>query len=211
MMTNNDALYQFIIQEEGFPMEGSEARTYIPKRDGKAIGKSGLTFGGGIDIGQMDLKSFMKLGLPSNVQESLLPYVGKQGEDALAVERELGHFNVPSDVAMGITRSHIDKTANSVKEKFKGIDLSPEQLAVGVSLVHNYGNSALGFNSMREIMKGDMTKGISMLRDPDEWTNEELLPRRNREADLLQSYIDKQLAAMQQQQQQPQLLNTGVR
>ena len=113
---------------------------------------------------------------------------------------------------MGITRSHIDKTANSVKEKFKGIDLSPEQLAVGVSLVHNYGNSALGFNSMREIMKGDMTKGISMLRDPDEWTNEELLPRRNREADLLQSYIDKQLAAMQQQQQQqPQLLNTGVR
>jgi hypothetical protein len=186
----NDIVRKFVIREEGFPMEGDKARTYIPKKDGKAIGKSGLTFGGGIDIGQMDLKSFMKLGLPSNIQESLLPYVGKQGKDALAVERELGHFSLPSNVAMDVTNAHIDKSTNKVKDYFKGIDLSPEQLAVGTSLVHNYGDGALKFNTMNEIMKGDMTKGIQMLRDPNEWTNEELLPRRNREADLLENYYN---------------------
>ena len=195
-MNNDNLVRRFIIQEEGFPMEGSNARTYIPKKDGKAIGKSGLTFGGGIDIGQMDLKSFMKLGLPTDVQESLLPYVGKKGAEALAVEKEIGHFNVPSKVAMDITNSHIDKSTDKVRNYFKGIDLSPEQLAVGVSLVHNYGDGALKFNTMNEIMRGDLQKGISMLRDPNEWTNEELLPRRNREADLLNSLYKRQQSTL---------------
>ena len=85
-MNKDDAVLQFIVEQEGF-----EPRTYIPTgKDGKVIGPSGLTFGGGIDIGQMNLREFKALGLSSDTEESLLPYVGKKGAEALKVSKEIG-------------------------------------------------------------------------------------------------------------------------
>ena len=104
-MNKDDAVIQFLLEQEGF-----ETRTYLPKKNGIVIGRSGLTFGGGIDIGQMGLREFKALGLPQDVEYALLPYVGKKGSEALAVEREIGHFNIPAEVAMDITRRHIEKS-----------------------------------------------------------------------------------------------------
>lgn len=187
-MKKEDAVLQFLIQEEGF-----KPRTYIPKKDGKAIGNSGLTFGVGIDIGQMNTKEFLNMGLPKEFQESLLPYVGKKGAEALAVEKELGHYTLPTDVAMDISRQKIGKSTDRMRNKYKNYDELPyQQQAVGLSLLHNFGDSSLDFGTMKSVMGGDLKSGIARLRNADEWKNPELFARRNREADLLQSLIQPQ-------------------
>ena len=187
-MKKEDAVLQFLIQEEGF-----KPRTYIPKKDGKAIGNSGLTFGVGIDIGQMNTKEFLNMGLPKEFQESLLPYVGKKGAEALAVEKELGHYTLPTDVAMNISRQKINKSTDRMRNKYKNYDELPyQQQAVGLSLLHNFGDSSLDFGTMKSVMGGDLKSGIERLRNADEWKNPELFARRNREADLLQSLIQPQ-------------------
>lgn len=187
-MKKEDAVLQFLIQEEGF-----KPRTYIPKKDGKAIGNSGLTFGVGIDIGQMNTKEFLNMGLPKEFQESLLPYVGKKGAEALAVEKELGHYTLPTDVAMNISRQKINKSTDRMRNKYKNYDELPyQQQAVGLSLLHNFGDSSLDFGTMKSVMGGDLKSGIARLRNADEWKNPELFARRNREADLLQSLIQPQ-------------------
>lgn len=187
-MKKEDAVLQFLIQEEGF-----KPRTYIPKKDGKAIGNSGLTFGVGIDVGQMNTKEFLNMGLPKEFQESLLPYVGKKGAEALAVEKELGHYTLPTDVAMDISRQKISKSTDRMRNKYKNYDELPyQQQAVGLSLLHNFGDSSLDFGTMKSVMGGDLKSGISRLRNADEWKNPELFARRNREADLLQSLIQPQ-------------------
>jgi len=187
-MKKEDAVLQFLIQEEGF-----KPRTYIPKKDGKAIGNSGLTFGVGIDIGQMNTKEFLNMGLPTEFQESLLPYVGKKGAEALAVEKELGHYTLPTDVAMDISRQKISKSTDRMRNKYKNYDELPyQQQAVGLSLLHNFGDSSLDFGTMKSVMGGDLKSGIARLRNADEWKNPELFARRNREADLLQSLIQPQ-------------------
>mgnify|MGYP001015458511 FL=1 len=201
-MKKEDAVLQFLIQEEGF-----KPRTYIPKKDGKAIGNSGLTFGVGIDIGQMNTKEFLNMGLPTEFQESLLPYVGKKGAEALAVEKELGHYTLPTDVAMDISRQKISKSTDIMKNKYKNYDELPyQQQAVGLSLLHNFGDSSLDFKTMKSVMGGDRESGMARLRNADEWKNPELFARRNREADLLQSLIQQQAP-----KQQAQLFNTGVK
>ena len=187
-MTKDDAVLRFLIQEEGF-----ETRTYVPKKNGVVIGKSGLTFGGGIDIGQMDLKEYKKLRLPENLEQAMLPYVGVKGEDVIDIEYQLGHFDIPSEVAMNITRRHIEKSKAKLRSTFPKFDsLSFQQQAVALSLLHNYGNAALGYKTMKAVINGDLETAIAKLRDPDEWKNVELHPRRNREADLLETLIAEQ-------------------
>ena len=197
-MNKDDAVIQFLLQQEGF-----ETRTYIPKVNGVVVGKSGLTFGGGIDIGQMDLREYKALGLPDALESAMLPYVGKQGDDAVAVEYELGHFNIPAEIAMNITRRHIEKSKKKLRNAFPKFDsLSPQQQAVALSLLHNYGAAALRYNTMKAVINGDLQTAIAKLRDPSEWKNVELHPRRNREADLLESLLVSQMQQQQQQQQQ---------
>ena len=202
-MNKDDAVIQFLLQQEGF-----ETRTYIPKVNGVVVGKSGLTFGGGIDIGQMDLREYKAVGLPDALESAMLPYVGKQGDDSVAVEYELGHFNIPAEIAMNITRRHIEKSKKKLRNAFPKFDsLAPQQQAVALSLLHNYGAAALRYNTMKAVINGDLETAIAKLRDPSEWKNVELHPRRNREADLLESLL---VSQMQQQQQTNMFNKVGV-
>ena len=147
-MNKDDAVIQFLMQQEGF-----ETRTYLPKKNGLVIGKSGLTFGGGIDIGQMDLREYKALGLPDALESAMLPYVGKQGDDALAIEYELGHFDIPAEIAMNITRRHIEKSKQKLRNAFPKFDsLAPQQQAVALSLLHNYGAAALKYKTMKAVI-----------------------------------------------------------
>ena len=78
-------------------------------------------------------------------------------------------------------------------DKYKNYDDLPyQQQAVGLSLLHNFGDSSLDFGTMKSVMGGDLKSGIARLRNADEWKNPELFARRNREADLLQSLIQPQ-------------------
>ena len=190
-MKIDDEILKFLIKEEGFPVEDGMAKTYIPKKNGKVIGNSGLTFGVGIDIGQMNTKEFLKLPLDKKDQELLLPYVGKTGEAALEVERQLGHYKLPTAVAMEISKQHINKSKDKLRKAFPEWDDKPfQQQAVSLSLLHNFGERSLGYGTMKSIMGDDLKTGIARLRNADEWKNPELFPRRNREADLLQSLVN---------------------
>ena len=202
-MNKDDAVLQFLVEQEGF-----EPRTYIPTgKDGKVIGPSGLTFGGGIDIGQMNLREFKALGLSSDTEESLLPYVGKKGAEALKVSKEIGHFNIDPKDAKAATLMKIEKSKNQMRKAYpKWDELSVAQQAVGLSMLHNFGGASLKYNTMKAINSGDLPKAISLLKNPEEWSNPELQERRNREADLLQSYFvsqQQQEAQQQAQQQRP--------
>jgi GH24 family phage-related lysozyme (muramidase) len=80
-----------------------------------------------------------------------------------------------------------------MRNKYKNYDELPyQQQAVGLSLLHNFGDSSLDFGTMKSVMGGDLKSGIDRLRNADEWKNPELFARRNREADLLQSLIQPQ-------------------
>jgi hypothetical protein len=57
---------------------------------------------------------------------------------------------------------------------------------------------------MKAVIDGDLQTAIAKLRDPSEWKNVELHPRRNREADLLETLL---VSQMQQQQQQANMFN----
>ena len=202
-MNKDDAVIRFLIEQEGFA-----TRTYLPKSNGVVIGKSGLTFGGGIDIGQMNLKEYKMLGLPDSIEAAMLPYVGKTGEDAVALEYQLGHFNIPSEIAMNITRRHIEKSKRKLRNAFPKFDsLAPQQQAVALSLIHNYGPAAIKFKTMKAVISGDLLKAIILLRDPTEWKNVELHARRFREADLLQTLLDSQTPQEQTPQVQTNMFN----
>jgi hypothetical protein len=180
----------FIIDQEGF-----ETKTYLPVRDGSVIGQSGVTFGVGIDVGQMDVKEFMDLGLPPKYESALLPFVGKKGEYAAKLFREMGAIEIPAEIAMAVSERVIAKSLNDIAKKHKGfIDLPPQAQAVILSLVHNYGHSALEFQTVKAIMKEDYATAITKLRNhtPEEWKNRELWPRRGREADLLEGLVRQQ-------------------
>ncbi|ACX97103.1 hypothetical protein Hneap_2293 [Halothiobacillus neapolitanus c2] len=51
---------------------------YVPKyKNGKAIGKSGVTIGYGVDLGQQDMATLKAWGVSKSLRDKLKPYLGK--------------------------------------------------------------------------------------------------------------------------------------
>ena len=75
--------WQFI---EG--LEGFELRGYVPMRGGKPLGKSGVTVGAGIDLGQRSAISLARQGVPAPIVDQVAPYCGLRGDDAVQVLAE---------------------------------------------------------------------------------------------------------------------------
>ncbi|CEG56039.1 conserved protein of unknown function [Legionella fallonii LLAP-10] len=57
---------------------------YLPikKKTGTVIGRSGITFATGFDLGQNSASDIKKFNFPKELEEKLLPFVGAQREDA---------------------------------------------------------------------------------------------------------------------------------
>lgn len=65
------------MQEGGVKLKG-----YIPSRNGIPIGKSGVTIGRGVDLGQHTAKELQAIGFTDEMIERFKPFIGKQGLEA---------------------------------------------------------------------------------------------------------------------------------
>lgn len=57
------------------------------KSVGDAIGKSGVTVGTGVDLGQMNEYDLKRLRLPEHIYKAVKPYLGKRGAEALKMPK----------------------------------------------------------------------------------------------------------------------------
>jgi hypothetical protein len=53
-------------------LEGNEYNFYVPKEDGKPIGKSGITIGKGFDLGSQDEARLKKMGIPESIVNKIV-------------------------------------------------------------------------------------------------------------------------------------------
>ena len=66
-------------------LEGNDYNFYVPKEDGKPIGKSGITIGKGFDLGAQNEDRLKKMGIPEPIVKKIVSsgYLGLKGEDAV--------------------------------------------------------------------------------------------------------------------------------
>lgn len=65
-------------------LEGTTTRGYVPRdAKGEPLDQSGVTIGGGVDLGQWTVSQLFRRGVPFHVVEQLAPYVGLRRQDAV--------------------------------------------------------------------------------------------------------------------------------
>jgi hypothetical protein len=69
----------FIMRAEG----GIRASGYVPQRQGRPVGESGVTIGAGVDLGHQTEEGLRACGVDEALLESLKPYLGLRKEAAL--------------------------------------------------------------------------------------------------------------------------------
>lgn len=185
-------------------LEGKLITTgYVPHtRDGRVIGRSGVTIASGFDIGQWTEKEIYALPLSLALRVKLYPYVQRRAETALSYIKD-HPLVISTDEANQIDRalkmnlvSRFDtiyklRTGNN----FGAGDIVHERLrTVVISLVVNFGPNIP--NTLPKTFKvicrcvktGDNTELVNWLRHfPSK--NPELKKRRTREADYLSGVI----------------------
>ena len=65
----------FLSDREG----GQQLVGYVPNQNGVVQGQSGVTFGRGVDLGQMTADQFNALPISDPLKDQLRPFVGVQG------------------------------------------------------------------------------------------------------------------------------------
>ena len=69
-------------------LEGFETIGYVPvDGGGKVLGKSGVTCGGGVDLGQWSEAQLRQSRVPDAIIEQVRPYLGVRGDDAVEILR----------------------------------------------------------------------------------------------------------------------------
>lgn len=183
--------WDFISAREG----GAQLQGYLPMEDGNVIDKSGLTVATGFDVGQMSEEELMRSPLSDEIKAKLSPYVGKKGQDALALTNEMGVPNITPDQSSMIDAYSHKRTLDSLKSNYNKSsgknfdDLSSEQQTVVASVGFQYGSNlesaTPGF--WKQVTTDDWDGAHSNLRDfKDKYPS-----RRNLEADLIKPIEDK--------------------
>ena len=83
--------FGFIKEVEGYKTTG-----YVPKKDGKVLGKSGVTIASGFDLGQRGVQDLA--GLPEDLAVKLLPYLSLKGKDADTIASNLEVSKEEADI-----------------------------------------------------------------------------------------------------------------
>ncbi|GDY28168.1 hypothetical protein AHAT_40580 [Agarivorans sp. Toyoura001] len=184
MSNSGNINFSFIHELEGFSLTG-----YVP--DPKHS-RSGVTIGAGFDIGQCSIDELEKAFTP-HLTMKLRPYTGLIKDKAERVLREKPLI-ITSDEAQQITSYAARRTLHrltkewaqsNAKTPFK--DLPSPCATVITSLYFQYGSlSKRTPNFWRQVTTNDWRSALSNLRNfGDKYSS-----RRNKEADLLQSWLD---------------------
>jgi GH24 family phage-related lysozyme (muramidase) len=162
---------------------GSQQEGYVPES-----GKSGVTIGAGMDVGQRQNLE----GLPLEVQQKLQPFVGLKNEDATRKLASSGGVNLEPEEIQQVDSFIKKETEDKMRDYWqKNSDipfenLTPSQKTVLASVMHQYGNFSNVPRFANYAVKGQWPKVMNELRNfKDEYPS-----RRNKEADILEQDLN---------------------
>lgn len=158
---------------------GSQPSGYVPN-----AGKSGVTVGAGLDVGQRSNLS----GLAPEIQEKLNPYVGLKNDNAKRKLAASGGVELAPEEVQQVDSFIKKETEDKVRDYWeKNSDipfesLTPAQKTVMASVMHQYGGFANTPKFANYAIKGQWPKVMNELRNfKDDYST-----RRNKEADILE-------------------------
>lgn len=178
--------------------EGNLRRGYVPQSGGKVLGKSGVTVGRGVDLGQHSYTSLGAMGVPLGLLDKLSPYLETRQEDAIAVisEHPLELSREEATVLnAAILHSFLQSLGQSFDSRVKasGSGLPPfsdrprQVQAVTASLAYQYG--IRGFpRTFGLLADGEYRRVAVSLDDPAQWGGK-YTRRRKAEAVILREVV----------------------
>ena len=188
----------FLICQEGFSLCG-----YVPINStyGTVLGHSGVTFGGGVDLGSKTRTSFPTL--PNTLLDKLEPYFGLQKELAACAAIELpltltpDEANELTDADYKNTRNDISKEYDAKKSKnapaFASLPRGIRTAIISVS--YQLGRPRAYPKFWKNVTKNNWHKAVNELRhfytNPKWQANKGYLRRRNDEADIIEATLVK--------------------
>jgi len=131
-------------------LEGAAVATgYVPlDKDGKPLGKSGVTIAGGVDLGQRSASDWQRLAIHEATLEMIRPYCGVKGDAAVALLNErplvLGEAHVAEldNCLRAEFLRTVSERFNSASGRVRGPtwdDLSDREQTVVMSVAWQYG------------------------------------------------------------------------
>lgn len=124
---------------------GIRTTAYVPVKNGKVIGKSGVTIGGGVDLGSRTPESLRNLGVPPELVELLAPYMGMQGDGAWRwvqahpLRISLAHARLITELVKASVVAEVRAAYEKASEKCWD-DLPDRAQTVIASLAFNFGS-----------------------------------------------------------------------
>jgi hypothetical protein len=131
-------------------LEGAAVATgYVPlDKDGKPLGKSGVTIASGVDLGQRSASDWQRLAIHEATLEMIRPYCGVKGDAAVALLNErplvLGEAHVAEldNCLRAEFLRTVSERFNSASGRVRGPtwdDLSDREQTVVMSVAWQYG------------------------------------------------------------------------
>jgi len=138
-MENNEEQgidYPFIMGLEGYSKTG-----YVPEKDGKPLGESGVTIASGFDLGKRSIRSLE--GLPEDLVMKLAPYLGVRGEAAQNIASSLKITSEEADMLNEVAKNQTVGMLTNLWKNKTGTDfqdLSSDKQTVLASVAFQYGD-----------------------------------------------------------------------
>jgi hypothetical protein len=169
-------------------VEGFETTGYVPQKDGKVLGVSGVTVASGVDLGQQDRARLQEWGLPDDLQAKLLPYVGVKKDAATALLRAQP-LRLTQEEADLLNRkvkakyiAEVRDNFNRTSSRYKWDELPEEWQAVITSVGFQYGTSFKGVPGFwRQVTEGRWKDAYNNLLN----FGDQYATRRRKEAKLV--------------------------
>jgi len=179
--------WQIIADLEG----GSRRVAYVPQDKKGVIGKSGVTVGKGIDLGQRNRAEIEALDIPKCLKIRLQPYCGHKKEEAVAfLKSNPLHLTEQECEALNLAVTNQD--TNRLVSKFNTFSKQPfdsipwQAQTVLASLAWNFGpNLDIAIPSLFTLaIKGDW-QGLAKKLESFQGVQAQLVKRRKKEAEIL--------------------------
>lgn len=178
--------FEFICQLEGYSLKG-----YVPDPEHS---RSGVTIASGFDLGQRSAAE-LKSMFPPELANRLMPYVGKVKFDAVSLLRQQPLLISDAEARLineQAKRSAVDRLVRSWDNSQPCMPfhaLAPACATVIASVAFQYGElSTRTPNFWKQVITGQWQDAVHNLRH----FGDKYATRRNREAELLQQWLDTQ-------------------
>ena len=119
-------------------LEGFSARGYVPEPEKS---QSGVTIGGGVDLGQLNEARLKSLNLPETTYVKLAPYLGFKGEPALRLLTQKP-LVLTREEALDVTRGLEEEFEEALRFMYGDTwdQLSGEMQTIVASVAFQYGH-----------------------------------------------------------------------